>query len=296
MSRQDTDLHLAPIARELNECTVFQRVLAPRAYFVDLADLHEAARHQNSAALRKMISTIAQTDNMFVVIGGDSTENATLAKGSSSPYEEKHHGYDQVRSLKEKLEPIKDKILLVRSGNHGAGRAKKLDNMVPEEVLADLLGVKYCAGFAAVIINVNKNMYTIALQHNNKLPQHFEWLHSDITFFEHRHANGYKRSLIAGVNGFTKTWTVREHLDIQAGSFLSWGGYAKEAGYKPLHTGCPIVELSGETNKWEMRVHEKIEHFVELAEARGDIKKQELTTQTLDDIIEALDALEDLTE
>ena len=91
LSRQDTDLHLAPIAKELNDCTVFLRVNAPRAYFIDLADLHEAAKHQNSAALRKMISTIASTENMYVVIGGDSTENATLAKGSSSPYEEKHH-------------------------------------------------------------------------------------------------------------------------------------------------------------------------------------------------------------
>ena len=294
LSRQDNDLHLAPIAKELNDCTVFLRVNAPRAYFIDLADLHEAAKHQNSAALRKMITTIASTENMYVVIGGDSTENATLAKGSSSPYEEKHHGYDQVRSLKAKLEPIKDKILLVRSGNHGAGRAKKLDNMVPEEVLADLMGVKYCAGFAAVIMNVNKNMYTIALQHNNKLPNQFQWLHSDVTFFEHRHDHGYKRSLIAGVNGFSKTWTVREHLDIQAGSFLTWGGYAKEAGYRPLHTGCPILELGGESNKWEMRVHEKMDHFIELAEARGDIKKEEMSDDIADSILDALDKLQDL--
>ncbi|MBQ5637355.1 MAG: hypothetical protein IIV08_07340, partial [Selenomonadales bacterium] len=59
---------------------------------------------------------------MFVIIGGDVTEHATTT-GASSVFEESCHGIEQVYKVRDLLLPIKDKILYIRRGNHGQGRA-----------------------------------------------------------------------------------------------------------------------------------------------------------------------------
>lgn len=228
----------------LNNNLVIHRVNASHAYFSDIADMHIGNMLSNKEKLQKVINKISSTPNFYVMIGGDSQDNSST-KSQSSVFSEDIHGGDQVLACKELLLPIKDRILCVRSGNHGKGRAMKHNNLIPEQILAEFLGVPYLEGCASVFLNVNKNLYVIASWHNSKKPDKMEWLQSDVTFYEHLHKTDIQRSVVAVPNRYNKIWTLKEHYDIQAGSFLSWGGYAAEKGYRPLPTGCPVIKLSG---------------------------------------------------
>lgn len=249
------------VEQKLNACTVNLRVDADYMYIADLADVHEGAVNQHKRRFDATVELVARVPNFYVIVGGDCTESSGVTT-KSSVFDESSHGYDQVKEIRNKLRPIKDRILFIRSGNHGHERAMRNNKMAPEEILADLLDVPYCEGFGAAILNARKNTYVIGTQHNAKKPDKFGWLQGvDIMFYEHKHLQGFEREAVASVNRFTKKWLVREMLHIQAGSFLSWGGYAADKGYKPQFTGCPIVELCGKKEQWGTIVYENIDQF-----------------------------------
>jgi predicted MPP superfamily phosphohydrolase len=256
------------VEHKLNACTTDIRIDADYAYVADLADVHVGASHHHSRKFNETVSLIERTPNFYVIIGGDCTESSGIHT-KSSVFDEGSHGYDQVKELRNKLRPIKDRILFVRSGNHGHERAMRDNKMAPEEILADLLDVPYFQGFGAAVVNARKNTYVISTQHNAKKPSTFGWLQGvDIMFYEHKHLNGFEREPVASVNRFTKKWMVREMLHVQAGSFLAWGGYASDRGYKPQFTGCPVIELCGKKEQWGTVVYENIDQFKRAAGIR----------------------------
>ena len=269
MSRQDNDAHLGPIAEALNSNTHAYRVEAETMYLIPIADLHVGAIQHNEKAFDAFLDVFSRLKNAFLIIGGDSTEHAMTRLSSGSPLDQKIHGADQVLELREKLKPYKDRILFVRTGNHGYERSQRVDGMAPEKMLAALLEVPYCEGFGALVANVCSNQYVIATQHNRKAPSAFQWLQSDLTIFEHDHKSpGSSVTLVARVNPTSRTWTVREKLDVHSGSWLTWGGYAMHAGYRPNVTGAPVIELSGKTGGWNIVVHPRLDNFLELATFR----------------------------
>lgn len=257
--------------QSLNVNKIDVRVESERAYIADISDIHVGNIYHNREAFEKFISQVKTIDNLYLIIGGDSTDNATTSS-ASSVFEQAEHGGDQVLTAYRLLEPIKDRILFCRSGNHGYERALKHNRLIPEQMLAELLGVPFFHGMASVFFNVNKNLYVIGTWHNSKKPDKMEWLHTDITFYEHLHKTTYERTMVAEPNRIAKAWSLIEHLDVQTGSFLGWGGYSADKGYRPNDCGTSIVELSGERNKKQMRVHDHIDRVLELEHLRKTVE------------------------
>lgn len=265
----ETNLNIAEQSLNVNKIDV--RVESERAYIADISDIHVGNIYHNREAFEKFISQVKTIDNLYLIIGGDSTDNATTSS-ASSVFEQLEHGGDQVLTAYRLLEPIKDRILFCRSGNHGYERALKHNRLIPEQMLAELLGVPFYHGMASVFFNVNKNLYVIGTWHNSKKPDKMEWLHTDITFYEHLHKTTYERTMVAEPNRIAKAWSLIEHLDVQTGSFLGWGGYSADKGYRPNDCGTSIVELSGERNKKQMRVHDHIDRVLELEHLRKAVE------------------------
>ena len=265
----ETNLNIAEQSLNVNKIDV--RVESERAYIADISDIHVGNIYHNREAFEKFISQVKTIDNLYLIIGGDSTDNATTSS-ASSVFEQAEHGGDQVLTAYRLLEPIKDRILFCRSGNHGYERALKHNHLIPEQMLAELLGVPFYHGMASVFFNVNKNLYVIGTWHNSKKPDKMEWLHTDITFYEHLHKTTYERTMVAEPNRIAKAWSLIEHLDVQTGSFLGWGGYSADKGYRPNDCGTSIVELSGERNKKQMRVHDHIDRVLELEHLRKAVE------------------------
>lgn len=265
----ETNLNIAEQSLNVNKIDV--RVESERAYIADISDIHVGNIYHNREAFEEFISQVKTIDNLYLIIGGDSTDNATTGS-ASSVFEQSEHGGDQVLTAYRLLEPIKDRILFCRSGNHGYERALKHNRLIPEQMLAELLGVPFYHGMASVFFNVNKNLYVIGTWHNSKKPDKMEWLHTDITFYEHLHKTTYERTIVAEPNRIAKAWSLIEHLDVQTGSFLGWGGYSADKGYRPNDCGTSIVELSGERNKKQMRVHDHIDRVLELEHLRKAVE------------------------
>lgn len=272
----ETNLNIAEQSLNVNKIDV--RVESERAYIADISDIHVGNIYHNREAFEKFISQVKTIDNLYLIIGGDSTDNATTGS-ASSVFEQSEHGGDQVLTAYRLLEPIKDRILFCRSGNHGYERALKHNRLIPEQMLAELLGVPFYHGMASVFFNVNKNLYVIGTWHNSKKPDKMEWLHTDITFYEHLHKTTYERTMVAEPNRIAKAWSLIEHLDVQTGSFLGWGGYSADKGYRPNDCGTSIVELSGERNKKQMRVHDHIDRVLELEHLRKAVEHAKETNK-----------------
>lgn len=226
----------------------------------DLSDIHIGNLYHNKKEFNRFLDLIQDTENFYVIIGGDSTENATVTSASSI-FEEGIHGMDQIIKLRDKLLPIKDRILFCRSGNHGYERALRHNKLVPEMVLAESLRVPFFHGCGTVFFNVKKNCYVISTWHNSKATKNMEWLQSDITFYEHLHKNTYEVVYTAEPNKYAKKWIVRPRYHIQSGSFLGWGGYTADKGYRPVGCGTTIVGLSGKKDKWNVQLYQDLDMF-----------------------------------
>lgn len=214
------------------------------AYIADIADVHIGNVLHNKKKLQNTISKILEIPNFYVLIGGDSTDNSST-QSASSVFDEYAHGFDQIQECVKALEPLKHRILGVRSGNHGYQRARKYNALAPEQIVAQFLGVPFLQGCVTIFLGVGKYLYTISSWHNSKPPSKMEWLHTDVTFYEHLHKNDIQRSIVLEPNKYVRKWVSREHYDIQSGSFLAYGGYAAEKGYRPMPMGCPVVRFDG---------------------------------------------------
>lgn len=260
--------------QSLNDNLVSVRYTDDYIYLADISDIHVGNAYHNQKAFESFIADVQSIPNMYVIIGGDSTDSSSL-QSASSVYEETIHGSEQIIKVKELLEPIKDRILFIRSGNHGYERALKQGKVIPEQLLAYLLDKPFFHGHASAFINVNENCYTVGTWHNSKRPNAVEWIQSDITFFEHVHKRGHERKVVAEPNKYTKSWTVKERFDVQAGSFLGWGGYSADKGYRPTTNGTSVVELCGISHKRRIRVYDDIETVKELVALRQKEKSYE---------------------
>lgn len=251
------------IEKQFNDNTIFRRIDSDYVYILNLADVHIGSIYHNRAQLEKTVEMIKATPNLFVIIGGDITEHSTIG-GASSVFEESAHGIDQIYIARDILFPIKDRILFIRSGNHGLSRALKYSKIPPEQVLASLLEIPFFSGIATAIINARKNCYVISSLHNTKKPNTLEWINSDVIFIEHLHQQNYECRLTMDVNKFTKKWVTRPIYFVYAGSFLSWGGYGAERGYRPVKNGCPVIELCGIKDRRNVYIYSDIDNFQRL--------------------------------
>ena len=249
------------------------RLDADYIYLADISDIHIGNIYHNKEAFDKFIKGVMEIPNMYVIIGGDSTDGSSTTTASSL-FEESIHGSEQVLTAVQLLKPIQDRILFVRSGNHGYERALKHGKMIPEQMLAYMLDKPFYHGCASAFINVRENCYVVGTWHNSKRPNAMEWLQTDITFFEHLHKTDYERKLVAQPNRYAKCWTLKERYDIQTGSFLGWGGYSADKGYRPANCGTKVVELSGVHNKRGIRVFDHIDHVKELVTLRQQNQKE----------------------
>jgi len=233
---------------------------ADKIYIADAADIHGGSLHCNKEALEYFVSSVFHTKDFYVIIGGDSMEHATKSSPGSAA-EEETHGMDQILMVSRMLRPIRDRILFVRSGNHGRTRALRNNTPDPEHMLAEIMGVPYKTGFAAVTAVVGPHTYVLGTSHTSKKPTALSYIPVDVMFHEHTHEKGTSTTKNLEFSAVMRSWTVQERVEVHAGSYLQWDGYAQENMYKPHFTGTPVVELHGDTSSKYIRRFETTYDF-----------------------------------
>ena len=127
-------------------------------------DWHLGAQTCDEEAVDNWIEKIRE-NKWLVILMGDLTENATLGS-VGAVFEQKMTPQAQVRSVVDKLTPIKDYIIGGIGGNHGA-RSRKAVGLDPDEIICWELGIPYWGHTGAGRIQVGDAHWKIMAHHGH---------------------------------------------------------------------------------------------------------------------------------
>lgn len=211
------------------------------------------------------LKRVASEPDSYIVLCGDIINNGTR-DSLTNVYEETMPPSAQIEKAVELLSPVKDRILGAVGGNHEA-RSRKAVDLDPMYTIMCILGVQhlYRTNFAMLrlILRNGKtiNRFALMLIHGkteNK-KRHFAYSVEgvDAIISGHTH-NGIVEKPARLVFTSRNNVTVKPLVSMTATSWLSWGGYAAAALYRPTAASCPQcleLEWSGSnSNEGQMRV------------------------------------------
>ncbi len=273
--------NLEQLQNELRSHYIRKEIQSDKLFLVDLSDVHIGSKGFDVVSLQNLINLIQQTPNFYVILGGDTINHAN--RGSkSSPFEDNMTPREQVIGQFEDgklvrpgavqlFQPIRDRILCKIDGNHDGTRAREFNDIPPTEWMCSILQIPYLRELAILSLQVGRHNYSIYAHHISgstgkrqnvgKLQEIGEQFRCDIIFGEHTHRRAHGSEIFMDFDAKHRP-IIREQYYVNANSFQSWGGYAKEKGYRISKTGPNIVELGG-TRRY-VRIYSTVEDFLEL--------------------------------
>lgn len=240
-----------------------------------LGDMHIGDAYASKSELLKVLKKVEETPNAYIILNGDLINNAT--KGSVSDiYAEQLSPMTQVMVALELLNPVKDKIISVTSGNHEL-RSNKDDGLDIMQFLCANLNIlpRYDRDGCYIFLTTGK-----ASGKNSKKP------HNQVYGIYHTHGTGGGKRAGATANQMEDMTNVvdadlyiRGHshrpmsfpLDyfrsnftnhkivkvtkymVTTNAFLGYGGYGEQKGYRPTSIVVPEIHLKAHSRK-EIRV------------------------------------------
>lgn len=211
-----------------------------------VADVHIGARECDLGGFSRFLQKIAGNPDDYLVLCGDIVNNATK-DSLSNVYEETMPPSCQIEKAVELLAPVKDKILGAVGGNHEA-RSRKAVDFDPMYTIMCMLGINhlYRTNFAFIRIileNGNtKQRYSMMLVHGKTENKKRQFAYSvegvDAIISGHTH-NGIVEKPARLVFTSRNNVIVKPLVSLTATSWLSYGGYAAAALYRPAATSSP---------------------------------------------------------
>lgn len=245
-----------------------------KAVIIPIADMHVGAQNFDEKGFIKVRDWIAHTDEAFVVLIGDLLNNATR-NSVSDIYSEAVPPQRAKKHVVELLDPIRDKILAVVSGNHDRRIWKESGSDVMEDI-ALLLGVeKYYDPYGILLVvkvgkhrNGGRINYTIYTTHGtgsgrtagsklNVLKRAAEIALADVYVIGHVHSPIVTYDTYFIPDARHRTVVKMPRAFVSVGGFLEWGEYSEERMFPPslndVH-GTPKIILHGKEKKFEVVV------------------------------------------
>ena len=226
-----------------------------------IADVHYGALEHNEAAWRSICKEILDTPNAYVILNGDLINNATKSSVSNI-YEEAIRPREQKREMIRMLEPLRDRILCITSGNHERRSVKDVDDDPTYDIACKLdledfyrpniafLGIglgkrgkaesdKICQQYRiAVTHGAGGGIYTgAAVNRNERFGNIIENI--DCLIVGHTHKGTVTRPSKLVVDGKKGIVYQRDYLVISAVSWMEYGGYAMQKMLLPSSYGKP---------------------------------------------------------
>lgn len=234
-----------------------------------LADMHLGEEFCNIRECMAQIEQIKNDPYGYVIVNGDLFNNATKTSISDT-YTEVMSPTDQIKLGKRLLEPIRDKILLINTGNHEL-RTYKKEGVDLAEILAMELNLSNKFGrYGGVVFirfgsirkdksrkeEVKKNSYSIYATHGcgggrkeggkvNRLADLSSIIDTDIYIHSHTHLPFILKTAFMRSDSRNGTVHMVDKLFVNSGANLDYGGYGQQYGYKPSSKSSPIILLMG---------------------------------------------------
>lgn len=225
-----------------------------RFAIVVIGDVHVGDPLCDIPLFEKTIKYIRDTPNCYCILNGDLMNNA-LKFSKSDIYQANMTIAEQQEYLVEKLEPIKDKILAITTGNHER-RTMRDAGINPLRYIAKSLNVPNLLVENAFLLEVSvmnentgkkENSYVVhgihgghgggrragatanALEDMSKVVAN-----ADLYIHNHTHTPVTYSDSIFVYYSQLKNLTEKQRFFFNGNAFLKYGGYAEEKGFKPV--------------------------------------------------------------
>ena len=218
-----------------------------------LTDVHVGAVEHDFKKLDEAIKMIAEDDDARWFGNGDLLElipphYKINQRGQDIPPEE------QYLEFARRVEPIKDKCLFIRGGNHDYLRSFNILDFDVCKVLANEIGVPYYRMPGYTRITAGGKEYKLVSGHGKGGGKNGDtelnsmaaiYSDGDVFFLGHNHQL-YVKPMDSLVIGEDNTEELRRRWYIRGGSFLRYADYARYSFYPIIRTGWTTMQFNKE--------------------------------------------------
>lgn len=238
----------------------------PTCNVYTLADLHIGDPHCDMAYVDSQLKKIKDDPYGVVVCNGDLL-NSALKTSVSDVYGETLKPVDQITTLIDMLEPMKDKIIGVTTGNH-EWRVYRNDGVDIMRIVCKQLGIedRYCPDGILIFLRFGKGnmhtrhpsnprqLFTIYATHGSgggrkegakaiRLADMASIVDADIMIHAHSHLPMIMRESFYRTNVSQSAVFRVDRLFVNCGAALDYGGYGQAQEFKPNSKHSPVIHL-----------------------------------------------------
>lgn len=237
-----------------------------------IADVHIGDKLCNLKLLKEALERIKNEPNTYTIINGDLC-NMALKNSKSDVYSDSLSPMEQVITMVNYLEPIKNKILVIATGNH-EDRTQRETNIDVVRLIARELGIedRYSNGWWYLYITFGEDnkkrpiTYGITGIHGygggrksggkiNRLEDMSQVVIADLYIMSHTHKPISTKNCIYIPYYQSKALSKQEMYYLMTNSFLeSEGGYAEKMGFTPANTSLTEATLSSTKRKIKVMI------------------------------------------
>ena len=238
-----------------------------------VADVHLGALEHCEAEWQSFLSKV-KTDNSYLILAGDLLNNGVRSAGFANPFDEVMRPRDAKRRMAEYLEPIKDRILCVVTGNHERRTYRDDDQDLTYDICSKLdIEHLYRENIAFMCVSVGvrpkeqrpTNTYTFAVTHgsgggiytgaavnrNERFGNVIDGL--DCFVAGHVHKGFVSKPSKIVIDGRNKQVCMKHYVVVSCVSWLNFGGYAAQKMLLPAQV-CDPQRLKLVANKNNKRI------------------------------------------
>lgn len=240
-----------------------------------LGDLHIGDELCDLELIKDTIDYVKKTKDCYIILNGDLINNA-LKTSKSDSYKEQMTIEEEQDMLIDLLMPVKDRILVMATGNHEY-RTSLIAGINPLKAVAYALGIKNKLVENSYLLNIEfgtaygiknqKNKYVVYGIHGgsgggrragataNAL-QDMTLVRPDMDLYihSHTHTNVNYNDMIFLYDRKTKKTKEHQRTYYNANAFLKYGGYAEQKGYKPADRQPSVLVVNAFRKKGEMKI------------------------------------------
>lgn len=236
-----------------------------------LGDLHIGDELCDIQEIKRVIEYAKNTPDLYIILNGDLMNNA-LKISKSDSYRETMTMADQQDFLVDILTPIKDKILVLCSGNHEY-RTEVLTGINPLRYVASRLGIldKYCdisytlnLLFGSAFGTKSKNHYLVYGIHGagggrriggiaNALEDMRKVIYN-ADLYVHSHTHKAVTWVDTCFEMTTSGLREKNQVFFNSNAFLKYGGYTERFKLPPSSTQTSVLSIRAERNKKSMNI------------------------------------------